>query len=206
MIASIRLLILSTLFACACLLSAASAVSALDRCISFKREVRTATNRYLGIDFPWWYNLGQLKQESGCREGLTAFDGGQGLAQFMPATEREIEQDLGEELNLYNPLSAIKSQAYYLSKLDKQNPTGQLCYTYMFYNSGAGTVKAEAIRSACYPCHWSYAHMKKVCKRKVLTLKSGQRLSLCNVGYDYPLKVFTYGQQYKTTSDRRAFW
>ena len=34
--------------------------------------------------------LAQLEQESGCRAGITASDGGQGAAQFMPATAEDI--------------------------------------------------------------------------------------------------------------------
>jgi hypothetical protein len=197
----VLLIFFSFFFTGACQLSGVYEVSAADRCSSFKREVRTAANRYLGIDYPWWYNLGQLKQESGCREGITSFDGGRGLSQFMPATEQECEKVLGS-LNMYHATDAIKAQAYYLSKLDKQNPDGSLWITYAFYNSGIGTMRAEAQRAG----KWDYEAMKKVCKRKILTLKRGNKLDLCSVGYSYPASVWNFGQTYRTSEDRRRFW
>jgi hypothetical protein len=122
----------------------------------------------------------------------------------MPATEGECEKALGP-LNMYNPQQAIRAQAWYISKLHRQNTDGRLWITYAFYNSGPGTMKKEAAK--CLSCHgWNYAAMKSACKRKVLTLKSGKKLDLCNVGYDYPVRVYTYGQQYKISSDMRRYW
>lgn len=45
---------------------------------------------FIGLDAPYWYFMGQIEQESNCRSGATAFDGGQGLGQFMPATARWV--------------------------------------------------------------------------------------------------------------------
>jgi hypothetical protein len=51
-----------------------------------------------------------------------------------------------------------------------------------------------------------YDKMKDVCQRKVLTLKNGQKLNLCDVGYDYPNKIYKYGNQYRIGTDKMRFW
>ena len=172
-----------------------------DRCTDYVHLVRREHFRCFGLDFPYWYGVGQLRQESGCRADATAFDGGQGPAQFMPATEREAEEALGP-LDLYNPEHAVRAQAWYMARLHRANPDGRLWITYMFYNSGQGTVTRESARAGGY----DYDTMKAVCSRRVITLKRGQKLDLCAVGYDYPVKVHAYGQQYKQSEDRRRFW
>lgn len=176
-----------------------------DRCINYAQDVRIQYEKYFGLSFPFWYGLGQLRQESRCRGNVTAFDGGKGLAQFMPATEKYIKKLMGApDLDPYNPEHAIRMQAFYMKRLDKSNfaPDKGLWITYMFYNSGTGTVRKEYRRSgvACW------AAMRGVCKRRVIHLKSGRNLDLCNVGYDYPVKIYKYGQRYRTGIDRRRYW
>ena len=172
-----------------------------DRCRDYIIDVRSAHTYYFGSNYPYWYGVGQLRQESNCRPDITAFDGGQGISQMMPATERDIEKALGE-LDMYNPEHAIRAQAWYMARLDRQNPDGRLFINYMFYNSGPGTIKKEAARAGV----WNYEAMRAVCKRKILTLKSGKFLDLCNVGYDYPKRIYKYGQPYRISYDRRAYW
>lgn len=175
---------------------------ASDRCQQYIPEVRKANFYYWGINFPYHYAVGQLKQESVCRADATAFDGGQGLAQFMPATEKYVESLMKENLNLYNTHDAIRAQAFYMKLLHKQNWVGRLWLTYMFYNSGVGTVKKEFQRAEI--ADWDLMRME--CRRKILTLKNGQKLDLCDVGYDYPKKVYKYGKQYSIIQDTIKFW
>lgn len=179
-----------------------SQVCSRDRCEDYASDVRLQYTRYFGSGFPHWYALGQLKQESGCRANLTAFDGGQGLAQFMPVTEMEVERGLGEKLDMYNPEHAIRANAYYMSRLHKQNKDGRLCFTYMFYNSGPGTVMKEANKAG----KWDYNSMTEVCNRKILKLKNGKTLDLCEVGYDYPVKIYGYGEKFKKGSTQWRYW
>lgn len=39
---------------------------------------------FIGLEAPTHFLMGQIEQESACKSGVTAFDGGMGLAQFMP--------------------------------------------------------------------------------------------------------------------------
>jgi len=175
---------------------------ALDRCKQYSQEVRVANAYYWGFDFPYWYAIGQLQQESNCRAEITAFDGGMGIAQFMPATEAYIENKMKVPFNPYNPKEAIKANAYYLRLLHKSNWDGSLWLSYCFYNSGQGTMTKEYKRAGIT----DYDKMKDVCQRKVLTLKNGQKLNLCDVGYDYPNKIYKYGNQYRIGTDKMRFW
>lgn len=192
--------ILLLLFLLFCLLI--TYVLAADRCIQYSQAVRVANAYYWGLDFPWHYAVGQLKQESNCRSEITAFDGGMGVAQFMPSTEAYIENRMKETFNPYNPREAIKANAFYMYSLHKQNWDGRLWLTYCFYNSGAGTMTKEYKRAGIT----NYDLMKSVCQRKILTLKSGQKLNLCDVGYDYPKRIYQYGNQYRISSDKMKFW
>lgn len=177
-------------------------VQALDRCQDFVTDIRIQHWKYFGLNFPYWYGVGQARQESNCKPHVTAFDAGMGLTQFMPATWRGVEKYLGH-LDPYNPEHSIRAQAWYMYQLHKENWDGVLWLTYCFYNSGSGTMRKEYKRAGVT----DYDAMKAVCKRRVLILKSGEKLDLCKVGYDYPKRVFQYGQRYKISDDNNwRFW
>jgi len=194
--------LLSSLFFC-------NKVYSFDRCQDYVTDIRIQHWKYFGLNFPYWYGVGQARQESNCRASATAFDAGMGLTQFMPATWKMIEGHIGN-LNPYNPENSIRAQAWYMYQLHKGNwdKDKRLFLTYMFYNSGSGTVKKEYLRSIniCHCKGADYELMKLVCKRKVLTLKSGRHLDLCNVGYDYPKQIYRYGQKYKVCTDIWRYW
>jgi hypothetical protein len=203
-----RLLLIAVIFlAIAIVLCVAFNVFAVDRCLEYVQEERQQHFYYFGLDFPYWYGVGQIQQESRCRKDVTAFDGGQGLTQFMPATAAGVERYLGP-LNMNNPTHAIKAQAWYMKQIHKGNWDGALWLSYCFYNSGQGTMTKESKRSIalCHCTETNYDAMKAVCKRRVLTLKSGEKLDLCTVGYDYPKQIYKYGQRYKISSDNWRFW
>lgn len=176
-------------------------VHGADRCQDYITDVRIQHIRYLGSDYPYWYGVGQLKQESGCRPDIESFDGGKGLSQFIPATEREVEKELGP-LDMYNPEHAIRAQAYYMSKLNKQNKLGGLWLDYQAYNGGWTNLKREIHRAGVV----DWYIMRECCKRKVIALKNGKTLNLCDVNYDYSKRIYAYAQPYRISYDRRAYW
>lgn len=92
---------------------------ALDRCEEYRIDVRIQHTLQFGLSFPWANGLGQLQQESNCRANSTAFDLGQGIAQFMPKTAQYINSLMGEALNPYNPQQAIRMQAFYMSRIHR---------------------------------------------------------------------------------------
>jgi hypothetical protein len=174
-----------------------------DRCALLEKDVRVEHTKYFGFQFPYWFSLGQLKQESCCRPDLTAFDGGMGVAQFMPKTERYVESLMGEKLDPYNPKQAIRMQARYLYQIHtKENWSKKLWPTYAIYNGGATTLKKEFQKAGAL----DWAKMKANCVRKKIKLKSGKMLDFCDVNYDYSQRVFKYGNQYRRGADGMEFW
>jgi hypothetical protein len=121
---------------------------------------------------------------------------------MMPATAREINKEMKENNNPYIASQGIRMQAYYMSKLDKQNWSDRLYITYQAYNGGYTNLKREYERAGSI----EWKNMKEQCHRRVITLKNGNKLSLCDVNYDYSMKVYKYGQQYKIGETKRRYW
>jgi hypothetical protein len=175
---------------------------ALDRCEKLVKDVRVEHIRYFGLQYPYWYGVGQLKQESACRTTVTAFDAGQGVAQFMPKTEQYIESLMGMKLDPYNPKQAIRMQAFYMNRIHtKENWTDKLWISYQIYNGGKGTLYKEFLRAGLVD--WDL--MKMSCTRKKIQMKWGV-LDLCEVNYDYSKKVEKYGNQYRRGADGMRYW
>lgn len=175
---------------------------ALDRCVEFRQDVRMQHTRYFGPAFPWWYGLGQLRQESGCRADARAFDHGMGIAQFMPATAREIARLMAERIDPFNPEQAIRMQAFYMARLHRKSRSGLLCWTYQAYNGGWKTLFQENDRAGGT---WSWTAMKAQCRRKKIQMRWGI-LDLCEVNYDYPVRIYRYGKHYRTGPDGMRYW
>jgi len=182
-------------------------VSALDRCQEFVQEVRTANTFYNGLNYPYWYGVGQLKTESGCRSDLTAFDGGQGLAQFMPVTMAAINKICTrchlQKLNPYKPADSIKAAAYLIAQNHRTNfaPDKPMWIDYQSYNGGAALLKKEYQRAG----KANHELMRVQCKRNIITLKSGKLLNLCDVNYDYSRHIYDYAKPYRLTTDQTPF-
>lgn len=175
---------------------------AADRCISYVQEVRVQHIKYSGLKYPYWYGVGQLRQESNCRSTVTAFDAGQGVAQFMPKTSTYIQGLMGEKLDPYNPKQAIRMQAFYMGRIYRlENWTGRLWTSYQIYNGGKSTLYKEYQRARV--ADWEL--MKTNCQRKKIQMKWGV-LDLCEVNYDYSKKVEKYGNLYRRGPDGMRYW
>ncbi len=179
-----------------------ASATALDRCIEYTQPVRIQHVKQFGWQFPWWYGIGQLKQESCCRANATAFDQGMGIAQFMPKTAQYINALMRTSLDPYNPESAIRMQAFYMARLHRGNWAGVLWLTYQGYNGGYGALKSEYKKAGL--ADWKA--MKAQCTRKTIKLKSGALLSFCDVNYDYSQRVYRYGRQYASGKDGMRYW
>jgi len=161
-----------------------------------------AHSRYFGPAYPYWYGVGQLKQESSCRAEVTAFDQGMGIAQFMPKTSQYIQSLMGQALDPYNPKHAIRMQAFYMARIHvKENWDGSLFLDYQIYNGGRGMLYKEYQKAGAT----DWAKMKSVCQRKKIKMKWGV-LDLCEVNYDYPKRIEKYGKQYRRGPDAMGFW
>lgn len=175
---------------------------AKDMCKDLVVYERNAHIQYFGPSFPWWDGVGQIKQESACRENVTAFDKGQGVAQFMPDTKKFVEHLMGKPFNSYNAKEAINAQAFYMYYLYKQNKIGTIWSTYQGYNGGFAPLYSEYKKAGVA----DYNKMRKVCHRKVITLKGGKKLDMCDVNYSYPKNIYKYGKEYQIGPEIKPFW
>uniref|UniRef100_A0A6M3JE46 Putative transglycosylase n=2 Tax=viral metagenome TaxID=1070528 RepID=A0A6M3JE46_9ZZZZ len=173
-----------------------------DRCSQWIQPVRTEHTKYFGFQFPYWYGVGQLRAESACRADVGSFDGGQGVAQFMPKTAQYIASLMGEALDPYNPKQAIRAQAFYMNRIHILENWGiKLWIDYQIYNGGRGTLYNEYKRAG----YTDWEAMKQECQRKKIEFSWGI-LDLCVVNYDYSKKVASYGEAYRRGSDGMMFW
>lgn len=179
----------------------------LDRCREFITDVRNSHIRNFDGNFPWWYALGQIEQESACRANVTAFDAGMGLTQFMPATWNSIKKQMGRpDLNPYKAADSIEAQAFYMASIQKKenwtNPK-RLWISYQIYNGGRGLLYKEYQRAGVLD--WDL--MKSECQRKKIKMNWGT-LDLCEVNYDYSKKVYKRGDKYRLAKDHYSyrFW
>jgi hypothetical protein len=175
-----------------------------SRCEIYVKDVRVEHIRNFGLAYPYWYGVGQLQQESGCKATVTAFDSGMGMAQFMPKTSQYIQSLMGQALDPYNPKHAIRMQAFYMARIHRLEnwvSGSPLWIDYQIYNGGKGSLQKEAIRAGLVD--WDI--MKFVCQRKKIQLKSSV-LDLCEVNYSYSKQVEKYGNQYRRGPDGMRYW
>lgn len=121
----------------------------------YRIQLRTEAQRVWRLDAPIPVLAAQVQQESAWRPAVTAWDGGQGFAQFMPATLRwacaKFKPDLaGEPCDAYRPRVAFRLQAAYMKHLYAgvgkfDDACSRIGFALMDYNSGAGwRVKRQA--------------------------------------------------------------
>jgi soluble lytic murein transglycosylase-like protein len=174
----------------------------IDQCKKYLPQVKREAHYHIGLDAPVHLFMGQIEQESRCNESVTAFDGGMGLGQFMPATaewmqEREAQlRELSLEASPYDPKWAIRALILYdrylygvvICKDDS------LYFALRAYNGGAGLLNREIRRAGT--CEYSL--IEKQCRRKVIRLKSGKFLDLCkDVNLKYYKQIKEKGEKYK---------
>lgn len=165
----------------------------------YKAQVIREARYHIGIDAPYWLFMGQIEQESGCREAVTAFDGGAGLGQFMPATARWIHdrEETLREISLkaspYDSRWSIRALVLYDWYLFTTGDCPGWYFAFRAYNGGAGNLNREIRRAGS--CEISL--VEKQCSRKRIRLKSGNLLDLCRVNITYPYQVMHKGERYR---------
>lgn len=190
-----------------------------DRCSEYLPDIRTYALQYIGLDFPWWYQVGTAMVETSCRGDLVSFDGGIGLFQLTPSTGITSEISKYIDVDPYNTQSNIRAQAYYFNRIIKVhfmqksmtfkskykiNPKefvdicgSNLADAYRFYNGGYWFFY-EATRGPALAC--SNNEIAEFCVRSG-TYVGKQYISFCQVNYSYPTKVWKYSKPYKGGSD-----
>jgi len=167
--------------------------------MKFYRQVYKESRYFIGTDAPTHYFMGQIEQESQCKEGITAFDGGMGLGQFMPDTADWIQareaalKEFGIDPQPYNPRWAIRALILYDRWLYKEVACEGWYYAFRAYNGGLGNMNKE-IRLA-HSC--DKITVERHCKRRLIKLKSGSLLDLCKVNIEYPYLIFIKAEKYR---------
>lgn len=179
------------LTALALLLLYSTNVLALDRCMKYYPIVKRHAVYYFSLNAPVHYFMGQMEQESRCNEGITAFDGGQGLYQLMPNTEREIEKDWMQQFNPYDPYWNIKAGIYYNWKMTKAVLCKSWYFVFRAYNGGAGRLNKEIVKAGCCDIQ----KVEDSCARGGVWYK-GKYINFCYVNINYPYRIFERSGKY----------
>jgi soluble lytic murein transglycosylase-like protein len=140
------------------LLFAAAGAHAAD-CSPFRKLLTGTAHRYYGMDAPVAMFAAQMMQESGCRPGITAWDNGRGLAQFMDGTSAQVARtypELGKPAP-YNPGWAIPALLRYDGWLRDRVKGDDGCERWgaalKGYNAGLGYVQ-QAQKASAQPGRW----------------------------------------------------
>lgn len=169
--------------------------SVVERCRKYQPQVIREANYHIGVDAPAHYFMGQIEQESRCNEGVTAFDGGMGLGQFMPQTAEWIqgrEKSLQElSYNPYDPKWSIRALVLYDRWLYQKTACEGWYYAFRSYNGGLGNLKKEI--TCAGDC--VQENIESCCKRRILKLKKSM-LDLCKVNIEYPYLIFKRSEKY----------
>ncbi|MCX6062244.1 MAG: hypothetical protein NT103_08355 [Campylobacterales bacterium] len=178
----------------------------IARCNQYTQEVRRAHWSQFGVDYPYQYGVGQLVQESGCRN-IISLDGvgSEGLPQI---TYRVWQQPL--KAKGVTGITAIgdqlKAQAIIMKSCHDGNQYKKLWIAYQVYNGG-GLVKKEIKRAGIVD--WEKA--KASCNRgqSCFTYKGVKTCrSNCDINYEYSQNIFKYGGKYGSIieSSQYRYW
>ncbi|MBC7857995.1 MAG: transglycosylase SLT domain-containing protein [Burkholderiaceae bacterium] len=122
-------------------------------CAPFRKLLTGHAHRLFGLDAPIPMFIAQITQESGCRPGVTAWDNGRGLAQFMDGTTEQVARlypDLGTPAP-YSPAWAIPAMLRYNGWLHARVRGDTECDRWAAvlksYNAGLGYVQRAQRRS-----------------------------------------------------------
>lgn len=176
----------------------------ISRCQSYVQDVRRAHWTQFGVDYPYQYGVGQLVQESGCRNVISLDGvGSEGLPQITYRLWQKPLKAKGVESIKAIP-DQLKAQAIIMKSV--YQPKYGLWVTYQVYNGG-GLVLKEINRAGGE--NWEKA--KAQCRRgqSCFTYPSGKKecVSNCEINYDYSVQVYKYGERYASIrSSKFRYW
>ena len=177
------------------------------RCRNYIQQEKLSHYEVFGIDYPYWFGVGQIQQESGCRNILSRDGIG---SEGLPQITLKVWKKYLNKYAIYNIGSIrnqIKAQALIMRDCKKQAFSSHLWVAYQIYNGGS-LVNKEIIRARrkynIREVCWGLA--KQFCKRKVIHFNNGQTINACKINYGYSKKVYRYGIIYKTINSNYKFW
>jgi hypothetical protein len=171
-------------------------------------KVRQASEFILGLDYPWWYNLGQIETETNCI-WRTSLDGW-GSVGYAQLTERFLPwlNELFPNWNVKGHIDHFLAQAYLIKQLMGRVSCKKLWCVYQCYNRSCRKVNREAVQGYCIwergfeICNARY--MEPICVWK----RAGQCLQWrtnCDINYSYGYRVWRNGVKYRYGIIERAY-
>lgn len=183
-------------------LSMHTQAEANQRCLVLAQEIRKAHYLFFGLDFPYWYSIGQAEKESLCRHSILSSDGigSEGFAQITWDwwKNRLAKVGIPEIKSIPNH---AKAQAYINRYEYDRTRCRKLFEMYQRYNGGDLVTRELAKANSC---KWEDGY--RTCRRKdvcVWKTKNGCRQwrNACDINYEYSLKIFKLAQKYRTNTD-----
>lgn len=176
-----------------------SEVSGSD-CRRLIPKVKSASEFILGVDYPWWYNVGQLEVESSClwRTSLDGW-GSIGYAQITPTFWDRVLSKFFPDWKRVGHQDHFLAQAYIVRECIRQAYCRKLWNVYQCYNRSCQKVNLEAMRANC-----NHEKAYRVCLESpqfvcVWRKQDGscrQWRNSCDINYSYGLKVYIAGRKY----------
>jgi hypothetical protein len=171
-----------------------------SECYKLVPKVKQASEFVLGIDYPYWYNVGQIEAESNCI-WQTSLDGWSSIG-YAQLTERFLPW-LNEKFpnwKVKGHTDHFMAQAYLIKQLLEQVSCKRLWCVYQCYNRSCWKVNREARQVGCVweeafrLCNVRYAENICVWKREGKCL---QWRTSCEINYQYGYKVWKNGIKYR---------
>lgn len=171
-------------------------------CRKLTYRVKSASEFVLGIDFPWWFNLGQLEAESGCiwRTSVDGW-GSIGYAQITPRFWGSVLRRVFPNWDKVGHTDHFLAQAYILKSLLGQIVCEKLWVMYQCYNRSCIKVNREANLAKCdYSKAFDICleNPQFICVWKRFDGSCRQWRSSCDINYSYSWKVYKNGQKYSS--------
>jgi len=161
-------------------------------------QVVRESRYHVGMNAPASDFMGQIETESRCDAGVTAFDGGMGLGQFMPETATWIHgkekalREVSMQPTPYDPRWSIRALILYDRWLYRNIDCRDWHYAYRAYNGGLERMNREIRKAGS--C--DYQKVETACSRRVIKMKKGL-LDMCRVNIEYPYKIRQAGRKYE---------
>lgn len=125
-----------------------------DLCDLYRRDVMREAQAVYGPDAPSPMFLAQARQESSCRAGVTAWDNGRGLMQFMDGTSAQVSRlfpELGAP-NPYDPRWSFRAATRYVhwiaGRIKGRDDCNRYAAALAGYNGGPGYIMQAQAKSA----------------------------------------------------------
>jgi len=181
-------------------------ISYANECRPLARHVQYYTKIMVDDDAPWWYVVGLIQAETGCK-WRTSLDG-LGSIGFMQLTPNLIPKEVRTQYNIYSYTGNIQAGIHYLFNiLHVKNPSSiesrekRLWLTMQMYNGGNWSLieckRAKSFdHSVCYDqCINCKNYGYTECRGRVCVWRTEygckQYRHACDINYSYSQKKYT---------------